>query len=326
METLLELKNVSKSFSLGKNKCNFALSQINLTVARGEILGVVGESGCGKSTLAKVIMGVYKPSSGQLYYGSEKLKLTSHSQRKKFAKKAQMIFQDSYMSLDPRMTVETIIGENLEIHYKLSKYERKKQIHEQMEMIGLSREYANRFPHEFSGGQRQRIGIARALMMKPEFVICDEPTSALDISVRSQIINLLIDLKDSLGLTYLFISHDLNIVHHISDRIAVMYSGRIVELGDAKELYKKPLHPYTQILLQAVLSPIPDKESLNCETAVEGEPTTVSENEIGCHFAKRCPKMCSICLEKKPELVEVSVGRLVACHMVVGDSEKSQSA
>lgn len=316
METLLELKNVSKSFLLGKKKQNFALNQINLTIARGEVLGIVGESGCGKSTLARVIMGVYQPSAGQVYYEGRELKLKSHSQRKEFAMKAQMIFQDSYMSLDPHMTAEAIIGENLKIHCKQNKEERKKLIYERMEMMGLAREHASRFPHEFSGGQRQRIGIARALVVEPEFVICDEPTSALDISVRSQIINLLIDLKDSLGLTYLFISHDLNIIHHISDRIAVMYAGRIVELGDAHELFERPLHPYTQMLLQAELSPVPDKEKLNCETGIEGETAAVWENASGCPFAERCPRTCSLCMEENPALTEVAEGHLVACYAI----------
>lgn len=313
-ETLLELKNVSKSFSLGRKKKNMALSQINLAVARGEVLGIVGESGCGKSTLARVIMGVYPPTSGQVQYNGRELKLKSQGQRKAFARQAQMIFQDPYMSLDPHMTVETIIGENLEIHDYLNKEERKKRIYELMEMAGLSREQANRFPHEFSGGQRQRIGIARALAVEPEFIICDEPISALDISVRSQIINLLVELKESLGLTYLFISHDLNIIHHISDRIAVMYAGQIVELGDAQAVYEKSLHPYTQMLLEAVLIPVPDAERLHGGTGVIGETAAAWEHELGCPFAERCSRVHDLCREKNPELIEVAPGHLAACH------------
>lgn len=313
-ETLLELKNVSKSFSLGRKKKNMALSQINLAVARGEVLGIVGESGCGKSTLARVIMGVYPPTSGQVQYNGRELKLKSQGQRKAFARQAQMIFQDPYMSLDPHMTVETIIGENLEIHDYLNKEERKKRIYELMEMAGLSREQANRFPHEFSGGQRQRIGIARALAVEPEFIICDEPISALDISVRSQIINLLVELKESLGLTYLFISHDLNIIHHISDRIAVMYAGQIVELGDAQAVYEKSLHPYTQMLLEAVLIPVPDAERLHGGTGVIGETAAAWEHESGCPFAERCSRVHDLCREKNPELIEVAPGHLAACH------------
>lgn len=315
-ETILELKNVSRSFLLGKKKINFALRQINLSIARGEVLGIVGESGCGKSTLARVIMGVYRPSEGQVYFGGRELNLKSLSQRKKFAKQAQMIFQDPYMSLDPFMTVESIIGENLEIHYKLSPEDRQKRVFEWMERTGLDRAYANRFPNEFSGGQRQRIGIARALVVEPELVICDEPVSALDISVRSQIINLLTDLKETLGLTYLFISHDLNIIHHISDRIAVMYAGRIVEIGNAHDIYERPFHPYTKMLLQAVLSPEPDQEILNCDTGIEGEVKVVWENESGCSFAERCPLMSGMCRKKNPELTEVEIGHFVACQAV----------
>lgn len=315
-EALLELKNVSKYFVLGKKKQNAALSQINLTVAKGEVLGIVGESGCGKSTLAKVIMGVHKPSAGQVYYGGKELVLKSHSQRKNFAMHAQMIFQDPYMSLDPHMTVAQIIGENLEIHGNMNKEERKKRIDELLEMTGLSREFADHYPHEFSGGQRQRIGIARALALKPELIICDEPISALDISVRSQIINLLIDLKESQNLTYVFISHDLNIIHHISDRIAVMYAGRILELGDAQEVYERPQHPYTQMLLQAVLSPVPDKERLNHPTGIQGEAESVWKNESGCPFAERCPMVTGRCRDSAPILRETAGGHMAACHAI----------
>lgn len=322
-EALLELKGISKSFSLGKKKQILALNQINLTVNKGEILGVVGESGSGKSTLAKVIMGVYPPTAGQVRYRGAKLNLKSHSQRKKFAMQAQMIFQDSYMALDPHMTVENIIGENLEIHGKQDKEKRKRKILEQLEMVGLAKEHANRFPYEFSGGQRQRIGIARALVIKPELVVCDEPTSALDISVRSQIINLLMQLKNTLDLTYVFISHDLNVIHHVSDRILVMYRGRIVELGDAQQVYEKPLHPYTQMLLQAVLSPVPDQEKLSSETEMEGE--AVWENETGCPFAQRCPKASSICMENTPALTETAPGHLTACHGIESRLDANRS-
>lgn len=315
MEPLLELKNISKSFSLGKKK-NFALWQMNLTINKGEILGIVGESGCGKSTLARVIMGVHLPTSGQVYYKGEELIRKGRRQRKIFAERAQMIFQDPYMSLDPYMTVEAIIGENLEIHQNLSKSESKKRIYELLEMAGLTRDHANRYPHEFSGGQRQRIGIARALAAEPEFIVCDEPISALDISIRSQIINLLMELKKSLGLTYLFISHDLNIVRHVSDRIAVMYAGRIVELGDAQKLYEEPCHPYTQMLLQAVLNPVPDLERLNKESGIVGEAAPVWNEKLGCPFADRCPKVSDICKEQHPKLCEVTEGHFTACLVI----------
>lgn len=314
-EALIELKDVSKSFPLGRKKVNVALSQINLTIKKGEILGVVGESGCGKSTLARVIMGACFPTTGQVTYKGQDLRLKKHSQRKAFAKCAQMVFQDPYMSLDPCMTVETIIGENLEIHEELEKGDRIKRVYELMEMTGLSKEQAKRYPREFSGGQRQRIGIARALAVKPEFLICDEPISALDISIRSQIVNLLIDLKEVLGLTYLFISHDLNIVHHISDRIAVMYAGRIVELGNAQELYERPLHPYTRILWQAVLSPVVNSERRNSEVNITGEVKAAFGEEKGCLFAERCHNASGLCKEKLPELKEYSEGHFAACFM-----------
>lgn len=330
METLIELKRVSMSFSLGRKKQNAALKGINLIIKKGETLGLVGESGCGKSTLAHVIMGAYPQTKGKIYYKGQELKLKKHSQRKAFAKCTQMIFQNPYMSLDPCMTVEGIISENLEIHQCLDKGSRIKRVHELMAMTGLSKEYAKRYPREFSGGQRQRIGIARALAVNPEFLICDEPISALDISIRSQIVNLLIDLKEALGLTYLFISHDLNIVHHISDRIAVMYAGQIVELGNAQELYEMPLHPYTQMLQRAVLSPIPDSGKLGNDAGIAGEVAASSGEEKGCMFARRCDRASGLCRERLPELKECSKGHFIACFMTdTGDSafitEKEQN-
>lgn len=315
-DKLLELKNVCKSYSLGKKRQNMALNEISLTIFRGETLGLVGESGCGKSTLARVIMGVFPPTSGQLYYGGRELKLSGQRQRKAFAERAQMVFQDPYMSLDPHMTAESIIGENLEIHRLMSREERRTRVYELMEMTGISRECAKRFPHELSGGQRQRIGIARALAVSPEFIVCDEPISALDVSIRSQIVNLLADLKSSLGLTYLFISHDLNIVHHISDRIAVMYAGRIVELGDARQLYEKPVHPYTQMLLKAVLVPWPDRQRISGDDGIAGEAAAAWLAEGGCPFADRCWQAADLCREKRPVLAEVSPGYLAACHRI----------
>lgn len=317
METLLELKDISKSFSMGKRRKHLAVNHVSLSVREGEVLGLVGESGCGKSTLARVIMGVYPPTAGEVSYKGSKLELGRQSQRKSFAKQAQMIFQDPYMSLDPYMTVESIIGENLDIHGMADRNLRTKRVRELLELTGLSGEYATRFPHEFSGGQRQRIGIARALAVEPKLIICDEPISALDISIRSQIINLLIDLKKRLGLTYLFISHDLNIVQYISDRIAVMYAGQIVELGDAKEIHKRPLHPYTEMLLEAVLIPVPDKERLQRENKVVGEVTSNKDSSVGCPFAERCSKVQGICRKKNPELSERKKGHFAACHVII---------
>ena len=315
-EIMLELKNITKSFSLSKKQQHMAVNQVNLQIMQGEVLGLVGESGCGKSTLARVIMGVYSPTQGEVFYKDEPLQLKRQSQRKTFAKQAQMIFQDPYMSLDPHMTVESIIGENLEIHGMNSRNMRRKRVEELLELTGLSKEYASRFPHEFSGGQRQRIGIARALAMNPEFVICDEPISALDISIRSQIINLLISLKETLNLTYLFISHDLNIVRYISDRIAVMYAGRIVEIGEAKAIYEDPQHPYTKMLLDSVLVPLPDNERLEHVTPITGDTVGSATQIEGCPFAKRCPRVQEMCEKKNPILSEIEQEHFVACHRI----------
>lgn len=316
-ETLLELKHISKSFSLRGRHRHRAVNQVDLRIGQGEVLGLVGESGCGKSTLARVIMGVYPPTQGQVLYRGEPLQLRRQSQRRAFAKQAQMIFQDPYMSLDPYMKVESIIGENLEIHGMKDQSMRRQRVEELLELTGLTKELANRFPHEFSGGQRQRIGIARALAMEPEFLICDEPISALDISIRSQIINLLIALKEKLGLTYLFVSHDLNIVKYISDRIAVMYAGRIVEVGDAKDIYENPKHPYTKMLLAAVLVPSPDKFRLQREVSIVGELRGESEQTEGCSFAKRCPNASQVCWKQNPTLSEIKEGHLVSCHDIM---------
>lgn len=315
-EIMLELKDISKSFSLSKKQKHIAVNQVNLQIMQGEVLGLVGESGCGKSTLARVIMGVYSPTQGEVLYKDEPLQLKRQSQRKAFAKQAQMIFQDPYMSLDPHMTVESIIGENLEIHGMNSRNMRRKRVEELLELTGLSKEYASRFPHEFSGGQRQRIGIARALAMNPEFVICDEPISALDISIRSQIINLLIRLKETLNLTYLFISHDLNIVRYISDRIAVMYAGRIVEIGQAKAIYENPQHPYTKMLLDSVLVPLPDNERLEHVTSIMGDTAGNATQIEGCPFAKRCPRVQEMCEKKNAILSEIEQEHFVACHRI----------
>ncbi|NJJ34785.1 ABC transporter ATP-binding protein [Clostridioides difficile] len=316
MEKLLELNNVSKSFSLGRKRKNIVVNHVNLTIYKGETLGLVGESGCGKSTLARIIMGVYPSSEGEILFQGKKLELHRQSARKEFAQHTQMIFQDPYMSLDPYMTIESIIAENLKVHGMLDKNARTQKVYELLEMTGLSREYAGRFPHEFSGGQRQRISIARALVVQPNFIICDEPVSALDNSIQSQIINLLYKLKMELGLTYLFISHDLSMVRYISDRIAVMYAGRIVEIGNAEEVYNTPLHPYTQMLLRAVLTTNPNNRNiLEEEMDVQDEVESFSSCEKGCPFVKRCKVSTERCGKEMPELFEHKKNHLVACHM-----------
>lgn len=314
-DTLLELKEISKYFPLGRRLQNRALNKVSLTVKKGETLGLVGESGCGKSTLAKIIMGVYPPSSGQVLYKDREVRLRTRAERKQFAAQVQMVFQDPYTSLDPYMTVESIVGENLDIHERRTKADRLERIYRLLEMTGLSEDHIKRFPHEFSGGQRQRIGIARALAVRPELIICDEPVSALDLSIQSQIINLLTDLKKEFGLTYLFISHDLNIVQYFSDRIAVMYAGKIMEVGKADEIYQHPVHPYTQMLLRAVLTPKPEQKRFLLEEESYKETEGGKEFPSGCPFLNRCPVAEELCRGSMPELEMIETEHLAACHM-----------
>lgn len=259
---LVEIQNVSKYFRVSEGTLK-AVNEINLDIYKGETLGLVGESGCGKSTFGKTLIGIYNPTKGKIIYHTADGKAMEINKKTLFSysKMAQIIFQDPYSSLDPRMTVADIIEEGMIIHKMYDKQRRKERVYELLELVGLNKEHANRFAHEFSGGQRQRIGIARALAIEPEFIVCDEPISALDVSIQSQIINLLHDLQQKLGLTYLFIAHDLNIVKYISDRIAVMYLGNIVELASSNDLYDNTLHPYSQALLSAVPIPDPDKEA-----------------------------------------------------------------
>lgn len=267
METFLKLEHISKSFSLEGRKRIRAVQDVSFEIARGECLGIVGESGCGKSTLARIIMGVYKPDEGRICLQGKPVSFKSQKDRVWFAKKVQMIFQDPFTSLDPRMTAEAVIGENLKIHYNMTKTQARDRVYELLEMVGLGREQAGRFPHEFSGGQRQRIGIARALAAEPEFLVCDEPISALDISIQSQIMNLLSRLQGELGLTYLFIAHDLNMVRYLSQRIAVMHKGELVEIAPSSALYENPSHPYTKALLSARLPIKPGNRlgGVNCQ-------------------------------------------------------------
>ena len=260
-EKLISLENVCKYFNVGHGKTLKAVDGITLDIYRGETLGVVGESGCGKSTLGRVVMGIYHPTSGKLEYEGQEVNLRRTKDRFQYSKKAQIIFQDPYASLNPRMTVGDIIAEGMEIHGMYTKERRTQRVYELLETVGLNKEHANRFPHEFSGGQRQRIGIARALAIEPQFIVCDEPISALDVSIQSQVINLLKELQEKLGLTYMFIAHDLNIVKYISDRIAVMYLGNLVELAPSDDIYAHTLHPYSQALLASVPIPDPNKEA-----------------------------------------------------------------
>lgn len=314
-DILLKTEGLTKYFPLPAKRIQRALNEVSIEIYQGETLGIVGESGCGKSTLARTIMGVHAPTQGSYYYRGEQVDLTSRRARMAYAKKVQMVFQDPYASLDPRMTVEAIIAENLEIHGKINQQIKHDRVSELLSLVGLDGEHAKRYPHEFSGGQRQRIGIARALAVQPELLVCDEPISALDLSVQSQIMNLFVRLQAECNLTYLFIAHDLRMVRAISTRIAVMYLGYVVELAESTVLYNTPLHPYTVMLLQAELDADPSHNTLQHAAAIQGELSQGGlSSQSGCPFAPRCSRVQDCCRQHNPALLEVSPGHFVACH------------
>ncbi|MBQ8129935.1 MAG: ATP-binding cassette domain-containing protein, partial [Clostridia bacterium] len=296
-EILVRADHISKFFKVAGGRMLHAVEDVSLDIHRGETLGLVGESGCGKSTLGRTMMGIYRPTKGKLYYAGKEVDLSNRKDRIAFSKKAQIVFQDPYASLDPRMTVGSIIQEGMEIHGLYDEQKRRERVAELLDIVGLNREHANRFPHEFSGGQRQRIGIARALAIEPEFIVCDEPISALDVSIQAQVINLLHDLQQKMGLTYLFIAHDLNIVRYISDRIAVMYLGSMVELAQSGELYANTLHPYSKALLSAVPIPDPDLETTKHRQIIEGDVPSPMNKPKGFALCSRCPLACDKCRE-----------------------------
>ncbi len=316
-ETLIEVKGLKKYFDINvgifKTKPLKAVDDVSLSIKRGETLGLVGESGCGKTTVGRTILNLYKPTAGEIFYKGNPVK--SKADIREFRKKATMVFQDPYSSLNPRMTVSDIIGEPLDVHklYK-SKKEREDRILELMGYVGLNSEHASRYAHEFSGGQRQRIGIARSLAVNPDFIVCDEPVSALDVSIQAQVINMFSELQQKLGLTYLFIAHDLLVVHHISDRIGVMYLGRLIELADAGEIYNNPLHPYSKALLSSVPIPDPKTARANKRIILSGDIPSPLNAPSGCPFRTRCPYATEICSESMPDFKEVSKGHFVACH------------
>ena len=292
-----------------------AVDGLNFDVFQGETLGLVGESGCGKSTTGRAILQLYKPTAGAVLFEGTDLVALKGEDLRKMRRRMQMIFQDPYASLNPRMTVGSIVAEPLEVHNIGTKAERVERVRELLKVVGLNPYFINRYPHEFSGGQRQRIGVARALAVNPAFIVCDEPISALDVSIQAQVINLLEDLQEQFGLTYLFIAHDLSVVRHISDRIAVMYLGKIMELADRDELYRNPMHPYTQALLSAVPIPDPVIEEKRQRIILEGDVPSPVNPPKGCNFSTRCPKALTMCSEQEPEFRDYGSGHWAACWL-----------
>jgi oligopeptide transport system ATP-binding protein len=293
-----------------------AVDGLNFDLIRGETLGLVGESGCGKSTTGRAILQLYEPTDGQVVFEGKDLTTMGSGDLRRMRRRMQMIFQDPYASLNPRMTVGSIVGEPLEVHnIGKGRKERQERVQELLKIVGLNPYFINRYPHEFSGGQRQRIGVARALAVNPSFIVCDEPISALDVSIQAQVINLLEDLQGELGLTYLFIAHDLSVVRHISDRIAVMYLGKMVELADRDTLYEDPLHPYTQALLSAGPIPDPEIEKKRQRIILEGDVPSPANPPKGCNFNTRCPRVMDRCYQEEPAFTDVGSGHYVACFL-----------
>jgi oligopeptide transport system ATP-binding protein len=313
---LLEIKHLKKHFHLGKNKVLTAVDDISFSIREGETFGLVGESGCGKTTTGRTIVRLYEPTDGQIIYDGVDISHLSGAEMMPFRSQIQMIFQDPYASLNTRMTVTDIIAEGIDTHKLLVGSERLDRIYDLLDKVGLKREHATRYPHEFSGGQRQRIGIARALAVSPKLIVCDEPISALDVSIQAQVVNMLEDLQREFGLTYLFIAHDLSMVRHISDRIGVMYLGKLMEVAPTEVLYDKPLHPYTQSLLSSIPIPDPKKKMSDNRIILKGDVTSPINPKPGCRFASRCRFATDLCRQVTPELREVEPGHTVSCHHV----------
>lgn len=313
-DVLYHVSNLKRYFPASRGGTVKALDGVSFDVFRGETLSLVGESGCGKTTCGRTLLGIYPATSGTVTCCGNDIAAMNRAERTAFRRKNQMIFQDPYASLDPRMTISTIIEEGMRVHFRYDAQKRRQTVADLLRKVGLPEEYASRFPHELSGGQRQRIGIARALALKPEFLVCDEPIAALDVSIQAQIINLLIDLQREMGLTYLMISHDLSVVRHISDRIAVMYLGVIVELADTVSLYRRPLHPYTKALFSAIPIPDPEEDWSRRRIRLSGEVPNPVNPPPGCKFCGRCPMAAERCRSELPQLRELEPGHWVACH------------
>ena len=317
MAELIRVDNLVKHFEIAKDQKVHAVDGVSLTIEEREIVGLVGESGSGKSTFGKALLGLHDKTSGTVQFRDQLLpQKYTPGDFQAYAPHMQMIFQDPYSSLNPRMTVGEIIGEGLKLHTDTTTADINAKVAEWLEKVGLQADHMSRYPHEFSGGQRQRIGVARALILEPEFVVCDEPISALDVSVQAQVVNLLDELKDSLGLTLLFIAHDLSMVRYVSDRMAVMYLGSLVEIGPANEVFFEPSHPYTRILVGSNPEPDPESERNRPSTSIQGEIPSPVNVPPGCRFANRCPEVMDVCRQTTPELIPLKdLDRQVACHL-----------
>lgn len=313
-KTLLEVEGLKKYFQVGKGQTLKAVDDISFQIKKGQTLGLVGESGCGKTTVGRTLLRIYEPDAGKILFDGKDISRVSKKEAKELTRRMQMVFQDPYASLNPFFTVGEIVEEGMKIHKMYhSETERMERVYELLEMVGLNKDHANRFPHEFSGGQRQRVGIARALALNPEFIVCDEPISALDVSIQAQVVNMLMKFQEEMDLTYLFIAHDLSMVRHIADQTAVMYLGTMVEYGSTRDVYEHPVHPYTRGLLSAVPVADPDYEKAHNRIPMDGEVPSPINPKPGCRFCARCRKATAQCREETPKLRDVGGGHMAAC-------------
>ena len=313
-KTLLEVEGLKKYFQVGKGQTLKAVDDISFQIKKGQTLGLVGESGCGKTTVGRTLLRIYEPDAGKILFDGKDISRVSKKEAKELTRRMQMVFQDPYASLNPFFTVGEIVEEGMKIHKMYhSETERMERVYELLEMVGLNKDHANRFPHEFSGGQRQRVGIARALALNPEFIVCDEPLSALDVSIQAQVVNMLMKFQEEMDLTYLFIAHDLSMVRHIADQTAVMYLGTMVEYGSTRDVYEHPVHPYTRGLLSAVPVADPDYEKAHNRIPMDGEVPSPINPKPGCRFCARCRKATAQCHEETPKLRDVGGGHMAAC-------------